>query len=211
MSASIARYLKDFGAPPPPPVLSEDLDFFGSDMADVAIPIEEPVDIEAEKADAHEAGRRQAGEELSQQFETERAALVDAHQAEIAALKAKYESDLAHKLATSLAAMAAETAREIADQTAAILAPLLDEAIAAKAVDDLAGLVRAAVLEGEVQAVTVRGPAAMFEELRALLGENAGVVRHIETADVDLTVELGEASLVTRLSAWSASLKKVLG
>jgi hypothetical protein len=36
------------------------------------------------------------------------------------------------------------------------------------------------------------------------------VFRHVETADVDLTVEFGDAILVTRIAAWSDTVRKVL-
>jgi hypothetical protein len=211
MSASIARYLKDFGTPPPP-VLSDDLDMFASDMTmDLAPVAEEPVDIEAERADAHALGKQEAADEWEQRWAEDRAALVEAHQIEMEALKARLEGELAEMIAGRLEAFAMATAKEVADQTARVIAPLVEEAIAAKAVADLAEHVRAAIIEGDVTAITVRGPTPMFDKLRDLLGDGATVVRHVETADIDLTVELGDASLVTRMSAWSASLKKVLG
>jgi len=58
--------------------------------------------------------------------------------------------------------------------------------------------------------VTVKGPARLFDVLKGTLGEKAGLLRHLETGDVDLTVEFGDAVLVTRMSAWATSLKKVL-
>lgn len=212
MSASLARYLKDFGTPPPPAVIADDLDMFASDFAEpLALPAEEPVDIEAERAEAHAKGRQEATDEWEQRAAEDRAALIQTHEAEMAALKERLEGEVVAIIADRIEAIAAATARDVADQTARVLAPLIEEAIAAKATADLAELIKAAILEGDVNAVTVRGPAAMFEALRERLGENATVIRHVETDDIDLTVELGDASLVTRMSAWSASLKKVLG
>lgn len=212
MSASLARYLKDFGTPPPPPVIADDLDMFASDFTEpLSLPAEEPVDIDAERAEAHAKGRQEAADEWEQRAAEDRAALIQAHEAEIAALKERLEGEVVAIIADRMEAIAAATAQEVADQTARVLAPLIEEAIAAKVTADLADLIKAAILEGDVNAVTVRGPAAMFEALRVRLGESATVIRHVETDDIDLTVELGDASLVTRMSAWSASLKKVLG
>ncbi|SFB10083.1 hypothetical protein SAMN03159496_01862 [Rhizobium sp. NFR07] len=212
MSASIARYLKDFGAPPPPPVMDDELDMFAPDLSDVlALPAEEPVDIEAERADALARGKQEAADEWEQRWAADRAALVEAHETEMAALKERLEGELAATIAARVEAFATATAQEVAEQTARVLAPLVEDAVAAKATADLADLIKAAIIEGEVNAVTVRGPTPMFEALRTRLGDNATVIRHVESDDVDLTVELGDASLVTRMSAWSASLKKVLG
>jgi hypothetical protein len=212
MSASIARYLKDFGTPTPLPVMPDELDMFAPDLTEtLALPAEAPVDIEAERADAHARGRQEAADEWEQRWAEDRAALVQAHETEMAALKASLEGELAEMIAARIEAFATATAQEIADQTAHVLAPLVEGAVAAKATSDLAELIKAAILEGEVNAITVRGPMPMFEALRARLGDDTMVIRHVETDDIDLTVELGDASLVTRMSAWSASLKKVLG
>jgi hypothetical protein len=212
MSASIARYLKDFGTPTPPPVMPDELDMFASDFTEpLALPAEEPVDIEAERADAHAKGRQDAADEWEQRWAEDRAALVQAHETEMAALKARLEGEIAEMIAGRIEAFATATAQEIADQTARVLAPLVEETVAAKATSDLVELIKAAILEGGVNAFTVRGPLPMFEALRARFGDDAAVIRHVETDDIDLTVEIGDASLVTRMSAWSASLKKVLG
>jgi hypothetical protein len=211
MSASIARYLKDFGSPPPPQVMVEDMDLFAPDISEFAPQVEEPVDLDAIRAEAFEKGRGEATEEQQRRWDEERTALVDAHRAEIMALQERFEGELADMMAARLQEFAASTAQAVADQTANLLAPLIDEAIVVKTVADLAELVQAAILEGEVKTLTVKGPTEMFERLRARLGEDAVVIRHIEASDIDLTVDFGDASLVTRMSAWSASLKKVLG
>lgn len=210
MSASIARYLKDFGSPPPA-LVEQEQDFFAPDMSDFASePEAPPVDIDAERADAHAKGREEAGEELRLQWEEERRALVEAHAAELAALKASLETELAEKIATQLQDYATAVARAVSDQAAAALAPVMDEAVVAKAVADLSDLLRAAMLDGEVGSVTVSGPLPMFEQLKEKMGEEAAVLKHVETSDPDLTIELGDASIVSRMSAWSASLRKVL-
>lgn len=210
MSASIARYLKDFGASPPP-VVTDDTDLFSADIGDFAEPQEEAVDIEAERAEAYAKGRDEATEELQQRFDEERAALSAAHQSELAAQRQLFERELVQMAASRLQEFAVRTAQSVADQAAAVLAPVVEEAIVARAVTDLADLVRTAVLQGEVDMITVRGPLAMFEQFHAALGEEAAVIRHVESPDIDLIVELGDASLVTRMSAWAASLRKVLG
>jgi len=40
--------------------------------------------------------------------------------------------------------------------------------------------------------------------------EPAPVFRHVEMQDVDLTVEFGDAVLVTRMAAWADTVRKVL-
>jgi len=78
-------------------------------------------------------------------------------------------------------------------------------------VSDLADLLRTAILSGEAGTVTVKGPSSLFDALVGNMPEVAGSLRHVEADDLDLSVDIGETVLVTRISAWTASLKKVLG
>lgn len=213
MSASLARYLKDFSEPQTLPLPMLD-DGFGDGLdADLALPaiVEEPVDLEAERAEAYAKGHDAASEELQQRFEEERQALLAAHAEELAALREKYENEAAATIATGLQDIAGLTAQAVSDQTARILSPLIDEALVAKAISDMADIIRGAMLEGDVGTLTVRGPVHLFEKLKTALGEPTALLRHIEAPDLDIAVDIGETALVTRMSAWLASLKKVLG
>ena len=213
MSASLARYLKDFSEPhaPPLPLLADGFgDGFEDDPAFPTV-VEEPVDIEAERAEAYAKGHDAASEELQQRFDEERQALLTAHAEEMAALREKYETEAAAMIAAGLEGIAGLTAQAVSDQTARILSPLLDEALVAKAISDMADIIRSALLEGDVGTLTVRGPLHLFEKLKTALGEPTPLLRHIEAPDLDIAVDIGESALVTRMSAWLASLKKVLG
>ncbi len=213
MSASLAYYLKDFSEPQTLP-LAMSADGFGDGLEDdLALPmmVEEPVDIEAERAEAYAKGHDAATEELQQRFDEERQALLAAHAEEIAALREKYETETAATIATGLQDIAALTAQAVSDQTARILSPLIDEALVAKAISDMADIIRSAMLEGDLGTLTVRGPVHLFEKLKTALGEPTPLLRHIEAPDLDIAVDIGETALVTRMSAWLASLKKVLG
>ena len=64
--------------------------------------------------------------------------------------------------------------------------------------------------DGEGVAITVKGPENLFEQLKARFEEPAPVFRHVETQDVDLTVEYGDTVLVTRMAAWADTVRKVL-
>ncbi|MGO7373889.1 hypothetical protein ACCT04_34385, partial [Rhizobium ruizarguesonis] len=88
--------------------------------------------------------------------------------------------------------------------------PVMTEALAAKAAESLAALLRDAILEGAAGAIVVRGPTRLFDILKDELGEHAEAVRHFETEDIDRAVESGDSVIVTRRSALEASLKKVL-
>lgn len=208
MSASLASYLPDFSETQvvPLPIMPDDFD----DEPISAEAVEPPLDIEAERAKAYAEEHEAAAEDLRRQYDAERQELEKAHAEQLAALKEKHETETVALIAAQFRDVAAATAQALADQTAVILSPLLEEALTAKAVAEMADMIREAMVEGELGTLTVRGPAGLFERLETALGETSAVLRHIEADDLDIAVEMGESALVTRMSAWSASLKKVM-
>lgn len=214
MTASIARYLKDFGEPvQAPPVFAEDLGDFefggGFDLPDATVEV--PVDIAAERAVAHADGFETGLAEARRQANEEREQLLKAHADELEAVRAVHQNEIASIVERKLTEAALLLAEAVSEQTAKVLAPVVEEALIAKAVSDLADLLRSAILEGDVAEVVLRGPAPLFEKLTAALGDgHANLLRHIPADDLDITAEIGDAALVTRLSAWSARLREVL-
>lgn len=212
MTASIARYLKDFGEPPPTPPMPQDNDAFDFDAfaaGDTAA--EEPVDLDGERVEAHREGYETGLEDARSNWEEERRKLVDAHEQELAALRQHYEMELTASIQSKMADATLLLAEAVSNQTAAILAPLVEEALVAKAISDMADLIREAIVEGDVGTVTVHGPAHLREQLVGNLDENTCTsIRHVEAPDLDVSVDLGEAALVTRMSAWSARLRELL-
>lgn len=214
MTASIARYLKDFGEPPlAPPILAEDVGMFdlGSNLDFPDAPFETPVDIDAERAAAHAEGLEAGAAEAQRVWLEEREQLVKAHADEVVAMRAVHENEIASVVEKKMSEAALLVAEAVSDQTARILAPVVEQVLVAKAVADLADLLRAAILEGDVAVVTLRGPVHLYEKLTTALGEaHLPLLRHVEAIDLDLSAEVDDSALVTRLSAWSARLKEVM-
>jgi hypothetical protein len=209
VSALLSR-LKDFGEPvvvPPPVVESVFSEDFGG-FDDIAP--EPVVDVEAERRDANAQGEAKATAELTEKYEQEAETVALVHQREIEELRNRYETEIAELVAARINAISAEVADMVSATVARALAPVLTDMLAQKAAVDLAAALREAILEGEAGTVIVKGPTALFETLKSELGEQAGLLRHQETDDIDLSVEFGDAVLVTRMSAWAASVKKVL-
>ncbi len=214
MSLPLARYLKDFSQPaagtsaPTGMAFSEQAQAFDIDFA---APEPEPVDIEAERRAAYAEGHEAAERDLRQKFEAERQALLDEHTRAMDAMRQTFEAETARMLADGLRRAAGQIALAVSEQAAAAVAPFLSEQVVANAVKDLAEQLSTAILSGEAGAIVVSGPAALFEMLKEALGENAQLLHHVEAEDLDLTADVGGTALVTRISAWTASLKKVLG
>ncbi|MCZ7932112.1 hypothetical protein O9X90_07290 [Agrobacterium leguminum] len=217
MSASIARFLKDFGEAQPQPAAQAfgdplaDTDFL-SGFADGASGFDEfaPVDVESEKQAAYDRGREDATREITEKMQAEREELIAAHAAELEALRSGHLEEIAASLSHGLREGIDAIAANLSEQTANILAPLLTEKLSLKAVSALADVVRSAMPDGEGVTLVVKGPKDLFERLKTQPGFEEETMKFTETTDIDLSVELGESVFVTRMSAWASSLRKVM-
>lgn len=215
MSASLSRYLKDFSAPKieltrMPPKYFPDLDAGFPDGETAARPAMPEIDIDAERRAAFEEGRAEATGELAAEHQREIAELKARHAEEMQALTRRLEEDAARKVAVQFAEMTERLALALGDQTARVLAPVMEEALLSRAIENLADIIRQGTAAGEDIAISVKGPLALFEALKGHLPDDTMVFRHVESADVDVTVEFGDAILVTRMAAWSDTVRKVL-
>ncbi|GEO85247.1 MULTISPECIES: GTPase [Alphaproteobacteria] len=216
MSMPLAHYLKDFSAPASAPagVIGSDFSMPAESSFDLdfpAIPEAEPVDLEAERRAAYAEGHEAATAELSQKHASELAALEAAHAEAMAALEARVMGEAASRLAAGLERAVAEMAFAVSEHAATAIAPFLSQAVAEKAVADLADLLTAAVADGQGATITLKGPRVLFDLLVARMPEMAEGLRHVEDEDLDLSADVEGTVLVTRISAFAASLKKVLG
>ncbi|MCA1403802.1 hypothetical protein I6F26_04190 [Ensifer sp. IC3342] len=216
MSAQLSRYLKDFSAPkielsrmPPKYFPDVDTDFPGTDRPG-ARPAMPEIDIDAERRDAFAQGRAEASAELVFEHEREIAELKARHAEEMEALTRHLEDEFAGRLANKVAEMTDRLALGLGDQTARVLAPVMEEALLKRAIEDLAQMVRQGLGAGEGCVITVKGPLTLFEALKRHMPDHTTLFRHIETNDIDLAVEMGDAVLVTRMAAWSDTVRKVL-
>lgn len=216
MSAMLSRYLKDFSAPKVelslmPQKYFTDLD---SDYADGdrlgARPAMPDIDIDAERRRAFAEGRAEATAELVFEHERQIADLQAAHAAELAALTQRLEAETANRLAERFADMADGLVVALGDQTARVLAPVMEDALLQRAVADMAQMIKQGLVAGEGCTLVVKGPTQLFEALKRQLGEDMPLFRHVETGDIDLAVEMDGTILVTRMAAWVDTVRKVL-
>lgn len=217
MSAPLSRYLKDFSAPKlnmtalPPVHVPRAAEPARSDIHYTPKPAPEPkIDIEAERQSAYGRGREHAEAELGARHAAELEALRAAHAAELAVLERRLLDEAALTIHRRYSELGAALATILTAQTAEVLRPVLTDALAERAIVDLAAALRQALGDGEGVTLTVYGPAALFAALTARFPADAPVFRHVETQEIDLTVEFGEAILMTRLSAWADTVGKVL-
>ncbi|MDH6266455.1 hypothetical protein M2360_001851 [Rhizobium sp. SG_E_25_P2] len=213
MNAILTKYLKDFSAPPPPPV--EDLSFPSTfsldDGASSAFSFEpEPVlDIEAERKAAFDEGYAEAEAAGEQAQEAAMAEERQKHAVEMADLVSRHEQGAVAMIHTRFHEMTNEVAQALAERTLQVLLPLLGAQLAERAVKDLHDLAQQVLKDRETAHVTVRGDARLISGLKPLFEADGVEVRYIENHSIDLTVEIDDAVLVTRLETWAHALAEV--
>ncbi|MDQ0319163.1 hypothetical protein QO002_001301 [Pararhizobium capsulatum DSM 1112] len=195
-----------------PPKYFPDLDDMPSSVGIVAIsPSPQPkIDLEAERREAFEEGRIHAEKELGALHTAALVEIEERHAAEMEALKSRCENEVAAMIFDRFSDMGSQLADLFGDQVARALVPVIEASLVEKAVADLGRLVGQTIAHGEACKITVKGPVALFEALKTHLTDETLIFRHIETADIDLSVEFGDSILVTRMAAWADTVRKVL-
>lgn len=208
MSASLARFLKDFSEPELPPVVFEPSS--GFDVESVSFePEEPPVDVEAERAEAYAEGRAAAEAELRGEFEAQILALQENKNKELEALKAENVAALA-SVSAKVDLARDQLIQQVSAATMNAFLPLVDEMLAGKAVELLAEQLREAFSAEDGVELCVHGQAEMTQALEDALGDAGFRIRHVEAASPDLTVEHGDMIFATRLSAWIDGVRELL-
>lgn len=212
MSASLARYLKDFSAPEPVisvganPFASSFDDSIGSmDFSD--LPQLPSPDHQEEIDNAFADGRAAATSELQDLHEQELAARDEAHRTDLQNMKATLESEMSAIIAGRFEALIREVTNKLTDQVTDVLIPVLGSMLAEKAAADLAQRINTIFEEPDGIALIVRGPANLFSVFSENIDGRGFTVKHIETKDIDLTVEHEDTVMVTRLSAWAEATR----
>ncbi|MDB5525944.1 MAG: hypothetical protein JWM58_3707 [Rhizobium sp.] len=215
MNAMLTKYLKDFSAPQPAgPVGSDFLNSLpGAPLADLNFAVEpEPqVDIEAERQEAHEQGYREAAELYEGRHAEEIETLREMHALQLRELADTHESETIWMIHTRFHEMTLAISQTIAEQTLQVLLPVFEEEFCRRSIAHLAELVRTALSEAEVATVVIRGPERLYIRLKPLLEMDGVQTRFIESISPDISVEINDAVLVTRLASWTQALSEVTG
>lgn len=218
MAIAIERYLKDFSQPDTF-MLSADLD--AGPQSDqlampepdpvVAAPSEEPaIDIEAERAAAFEEGSRQAADMLSATHQAELEAERSRHLEEINEMRTRFEQDFSTTLAARFDQLTTELSESIGEQVARIVAPFLERSLSEQMIEQLAAAISQVLADQDGVRVAVSGSPSMFEALKTALGDRAAQLDYTEADSFDLTVQLEDTVLSTRLSQWADTLREIL-
>lgn len=201
MSVLLSR-LKDFSAavPPPPGDFPSDVadDFSQPDL--LTAPVEEQVDIEAVKNEAYAEGHEAAERQLAEKHRQTLDAMDAAHREELAAIKEKYEGEVAEHIGQAFQQMTAAVAGAVEAAVVRVLSPLVQEKIAMQTAAAFASKVAEEITQGETGRLQVAGPDRLLETVRNRLAAVDASVDFRETSEIELSFQMGDSVLVTRLA-----------
>lgn len=209
MSVPLARYLKDFGAPQPqPPEFVSDFDFPEDDIALPEAPLEPVVDIEAEKSRARAEGYEAAVAEMAGRHEEQLAQIAAKHREEMEALTARYDGAVAERVEAFLNEMKTSLAEAVDASVAGVLSPFVQEEVARAAGAKFAADVAEEIGQGRTVKISVQGSETFIEMMRKRLDPLVTEVEYRESTEIDMTLEVGDTILVTRLKTFVEAMEE---
>lgn len=211
MSVPLARYLKDFGAPRPLPQPAEfvsDFDFPENNFDLPEAPLEPAVDIEEEKSKARTEGYEAASLEMNERHEEQLAHLAARHREEMDSLTAKYDEAVAERIEAFLKDMHVSVAGTVDASVTRVLSPFVQAEVARAAGAKFAADVAEEIAQGRTVKLSVRGSETFIEMMRKRLDPLVTEVEYEESAEIDMTLEVGGSILVTRLKTFVEAMEE---
>ena len=138
--------------------------------------------------------------------EAEIAALTAAHEADMARLRQEMETDVARTLEDGLKLAGTRTADSLAGTVEAVLHPFLDATLRRHMLTQFRDAVREAVDESGAIAIRVSGPPSLLDALKAMMPGDMRPVDYVVADAVELTAEIDNRLIATRLSHWAGLL-----
>jgi len=200
---ALADMLPDFGAPRALP---------GSHPSNIAEGSKEQSAETLEKRLAREIAAAEAAltERLLQEHEEKLAMERARHAEEMAEAIDRMGKETAAAIAARFAEMEQQVVATTSTVAARILGLVLTGELQKRAVEEFGRLLTEALKDRDTLRIRVQGPAFLFETLREHMGERAGQLKFIEAPGIDLTAEIDQSLIETRLAEWSQMLAEAL-
>lgn len=161
-------------------------------------------------ADAVAEAEAAVTERLEREYEEKLTAERQRHAQELEELQKQLGQKAGETIAARFAEMEQRTVAVTTALTARILGIALTDELQNRAVERLAEIIAQAMKGREAVRISVHGTAFLCDELRKTLGERAGQVDFVESPGLDLSVNIDENIVETRLAEWSETLSEVL-
>ena len=154
---------------------------------------------------AYLTGRRKEARAAQARLQQALKTLEEQHARRLQEERARWQREIAAKLATQLGEGLAALEERLRATLAGVLSPLLEEAACARALEAFCRELRAHLAQAQDAVIEVSGPPAMLEALHANLGEEmAALVRFSPAPDAgELSARIDEAALATCVAEWA--------
>lgn len=180
-----------------------------------ALKVPQPVRNEAALAEkrleeAVTKAREETTAELTAKHEAELAAARARHEEELAQLQQQLGAEMAVALINSLQTAEQRVMDAAGEMTARILGLALTDKLQEKALEEFLARLQDALKDDDTLRIRIEGNAVMLEALRTRLGKRAHQFELVQTTSPELTAEINETLLETRLHEWSRQLAELL-
>lgn len=204
MSLAFAQYLEDFGSSSDLPQLTMIPEI---PKIEEAPPAQAPIDIEAEKAAAYQAGYSAASQALANDHAAQMENLVQAHKDELADKEAEIYTQISQDLMGGLASQIDRATSEIKSEVSAILMQIIEEDLAQRSIEKLDEIIKKTLKDNPGSKIEISGPDKLLTKIKLSLGEEFDHINLTEAQNTDLSVEIDQSILKTRLFEWQKNLE----
>lgn len=202
MSLAFAQYLQDFGSSGGVPQITMMPEISGGDVAPLALVAEVSIDLEAEKAVSFQEGYSAASQTLLAEHATQLEALAQSHKDELIKKEDELYTQVSQELMSGLASQIDRVSQDIKSEVSTILMQLIEEDLVQKSVEQLGDVIKKTLKENSNSKIDISGPNALLEKIKSNLDEELDHINLIEAENADLTVEIDQSILKTRLFEW---------
>lgn len=147
---------------------------------------------------------------LHERHASELEKLAEAHRAELETLSQDFATTMGETIAARLRELEDRVVDLTATSAARLLSGVLSDDLGRKSVARMVKVMRSALEDSDAVKIVVRGPASLYEPLRAAMGASSERMRFVEAPGADLSVSIDETVYETRLAEWSGALSEVI-
>lgn len=199
MSLAFAQHLQDFGSPSGLPQLTMMPEISRGEVTPVA---ELSVDIDAEKTVSYQEGYSAASQALSEEHAAQLEILAQSHRDELVKKEDEIYTQFSQELTSRLAVQIDQVSQDIKSEVSAILMQIIEGDLVRRSIEQLDDIIKSTLKENPNSKIEIRGPSIFLEKIKTNLGEELGHINLAETENADLTVEIDQSILKTRLFEW---------
>lgn len=202
MSLAFAQHLEDFGQPSG----MEPIQMFGTPAAmNIDIEKDIQVDVAAIRAAAYQEGFDAALAEMQAKHDNAQNAMQQSHNQDLAQLETELGQSMAQNITDGFRGQVDDNCAKISQEVGKILSHFVSQELTELSVHQLQELIKSAFAENESAQIKIEGPQVLVEKVQQSLGDEFAKIEVHQNDDINLSVEIDQTLMVTKLDAWRAT------